>query len=168
MGRPSVYSNELADAICEAIATGEHSGALHLICQRRDDFPTERTVYSWLQNNEAFLHKYQAARARQQDHEIDECIRIADEATDPNKARVQILARQWRAGKLAPKKYGERVEHAGEIEHKFVARLPEPTSSMDEWKDRYLSGPKESQASREIVAEPIDSSVESDGETTAE
>lgn len=162
MARPSIYSDELADAICEAIATGQHSGALHRILERRDDFPAEGTVYRWLDEKPAFKEKYLRARERQQHRESDECIVIADEAVDPNKARVQIAARQWRAAKLAPKTFGERVEHAGEIEHKFVARLPEPVGSIEDWRDRYLSDARASQANGEIVAEPIESSDDFD------
>lgn len=29
------------------------------------------------------------------------------------------------------------VEHSGEIEQSFIARLPQPVSDMDEWQNRY-------------------------------
>jgi hypothetical protein len=41
----------------------------------------------------------------------DEVITIADcEATDPQRARNQIQARQWLAGKLHAKRYGDRID----------------------------------------------------------
>lgn len=112
-GRPSSYTDEIADEICEGIANG---AALHRLCAERDDLPTERTVYNWLASNEVFVQKYARARERQQDRRVDEIIVIADEEDDPNKARVRIDARKWAASKLAPKKYGDRVtqEHVGE------------------------------------------------------
>lgn len=29
------------------------------------------------------------------------------------------------------------VEHSGEVEHSYIARLPAPVSDIDEWKKRY-------------------------------
>ena len=43
---------------------------------------------------------------------FDQCVRMADEATpeDWQVVKMRIWARQWRASKLAPKKYGDKVE----------------------------------------------------------
>lgn len=109
MGRPSEYSDEIAEAICEAIAQG---AALYRLCER-EDMPAERTVYQWLEAREDFAQRYARARARQQDREVDHIVEIADTEEDPQKARVRIDARKWRASKLAPKKYGDRVELGG-------------------------------------------------------
>ena len=107
MGRPSSYTEEIADEICEALATGE---ALYLMCQAKAHWPAERTVYQWLEKNEDFAQKYARARERQADRRNEEIIVIADTATDANLARVQIEARKWQASKLAPKKYGDRTQ----------------------------------------------------------
>lgn len=40
----------------------------------------------------------------------DEIISIADSDADPAKARNQIAARQWLAGKLFQRRYGERID----------------------------------------------------------
>ena len=105
LGRPSSYTDEIADRVCEAIAAG---GALYLICER-PDMPGESTVYQWLAAKPDFAEKYARARERQQDRRVDEIIEIADKDDDPNRARVRIDARKWAASKLAPKKYGDRV-----------------------------------------------------------
>jgi transposase-like protein len=55
-GRPSRYSPEIADAICDEIATTDH--ALHRICER-EGMPEARTVYRWL---ESFRQQYARAR----------------------------------------------------------------------------------------------------------
>jgi len=34
---------------------------------------------------------------------------------DPNSARVVLSAYQWRAAKLAPKKYGEKIETTHQV-----------------------------------------------------
>ena len=114
-GRPSLYTDEIADAICEAIIEG---GALYRICEQ-EGFPSENTVYRWIEEKPEFREKYTRARELQQDREADKIVVIADETTDPNKARLQIDARKWRASKLAPKKYGDRLDlnHSGSIQH---------------------------------------------------
>jgi len=113
-GRPSIYTDEMADRICDAIIEG---GALYKICQQ-EGFPSERSVYQWLERNPEFSQKYTRARELQQDREADNIVVIADEAEDANLARLQIDARKWRASKLAPKKYGDRLDlnHSGAIE----------------------------------------------------
>lgn len=117
-GRPSDYSEEIADTICEAIATGS---ALYILCQERDDLPAERTVYQWLERNEEFAQKYARARARQQDYECDHIVEISDRAIDANLARLQIESRKWRASKLAPKKYGDSTTLKGDPENPLPA-----------------------------------------------
>jgi predicted ATPase with chaperone activity len=122
MARPSDYNEEIADVLCEEIAQG---AALYRLCADRDDLPAERTVYQWLEKSTEFAQKYARARDRQQDREADHCIVIADTTEDPAKARVQIDARKWRASKLAPKKYGDRVEleHAGKVTIDKIERV---------------------------------------------
>jgi hypothetical protein len=105
-GRPSVYTDDLATLICEELAMG---GALHKLCETMENWPTERTVYRWLESNDAFRQMYARARERQMDREVDEMKTIADNATDANLARVQVDVRKWRASKLAMKKYGDKV-----------------------------------------------------------
>jgi hypothetical protein len=113
-GRPSDYTPELANIICEAIATG---GALYRLCEERDDFPAESTVYQWLERHTEFAEKYARARERQADRRADEVVVIADTEEDPQKARNRMDARKWHSSKLAPKKYGDRMhqEHSGSL-----------------------------------------------------
>ena len=49
--RPVAYSEALADLICDAIAQG---GALYRLCEERADFPSEPTVYRWLDTRPGF------------------------------------------------------------------------------------------------------------------
>ena len=46
----------------------------------------------------------------QADHYADEIIEIVDTETDPVRARVRMDGRKWVASKLAPKKYGDKLE----------------------------------------------------------
>lgn len=105
-GRPSSYSEEIADLICLRLAQGE---SLRAIC-RDNDMPGERTVYSWLFNDEAFQHKYARAREAQAEPHLEDILQIADDPElKADDKRVRIDARKWAMSKLAAKKYGDRT-----------------------------------------------------------
>jgi hypothetical protein len=127
VGRPSSYTEETANRICEQLSLGR---SLREIC-RADDMPGISTVMRWLgvKENESFRERYACARVIQADILFDEILTIADtpivgvktvtkgEATERTEAdmlehrRLQIDARKWIASKLAPKKYGEKLAH---------------------------------------------------------
>jgi hypothetical protein len=94
------------DLICREIAEGS---SLKAICARHD-VPSRETIYQWLADDSAFSDKYVRAREDQADFYADEIIDIADTEPDANKARVRIDARKWKASKLQPKKYGDKVD----------------------------------------------------------
>ena len=103
------FSQEIFNAICDRIGNGE---SLRRVC-RDDGYPAAGTVCRWLAEDEGGKLREQYARARdsQADVYADEITDIADMASveGVQVARLQIDARKWLAGKLAPKKYGERV-----------------------------------------------------------
>lgn len=109
-GRPSKYSNEMAEKICEKIANGR---SLRSICAE-DGMPTTSTVCKWLIENKEFSEQYARAREKQADYFAEEIIEIADsaeaESAAVSKAKLQIDARKWAASKIAPKKYGDKQE----------------------------------------------------------
>lgn len=126
-GRPSDFTQEIADEICERLSRGESLRAI--TGADRDDFmPGQTTVYRWLDENEEFRKQYARARELQADHYAEEIVDIADgrddwkptadEAAqaivrDPQRDRLRIDARKWVASKLAPKKYGDKIAHVG-------------------------------------------------------
>ena len=120
---------ELESAICESIATTPRG--LDYICRNNESFPSAATVHRMLVDNPKFCESYLRARERQADLIFDECLEIADEeqtekivgeqvvkydatAVSRNKLRVDTRIRM--AGKLSPKKYGERQTIAGDPE----------------------------------------------------
>lgn len=109
-GRPSKYSDEMAEKICEKIANGR---SLRSICAE-DGMPTTSTVCKWLIENKEFSEQYARARDKQADYFAEEIIEIADSAEAESaavaKAKLQIDARKWAASKIAPKKYGDKQE----------------------------------------------------------
>lgn len=124
MGRKTTFTQEAADEICERIADGE---SLRKICED-DHMPSRRSVLTWLDDeaHEAFRAKYARAREAQADAMDDKILTTADNCTtDSAQAdRVKIDAYKWRASKLAPKKYGEKLAVGGDetgvpIKHEF-------------------------------------------------
>lgn len=128
-GRPSDYTQEIASAICERLADGE---SLREIC-KADDMPARSTVFKWLSEHKAFSDQYTRAREEQADLLFEEALSIADNPLEGVKLkissdgkteesrgdmiehrRLQVDVRKWMVGKLAPKKYGEKVTNIHE------------------------------------------------------
>ena len=126
-GRPSEYSAAVADYICARLADGE---TLTAICRTRG-LPTRQTVHRWRMRNEAFDDQYMRAREIGMEAMSDDMLAIADDDTldtlpdgSPNhasvgRARLQVDTRKFLLGKLAPRIYGDRVqhEHTGSVAH---------------------------------------------------
>lgn len=116
-GRPTDYTPELAAKICLHISEGK---SLRSFC-RADDAPDASTIFDWIHRHSEFAKQYARAREAQAEHWADELVELADDATDAQKARLQIDTRKWVASKLLPKKYGERqqIEHSTDPEKPF-------------------------------------------------
>jgi hypothetical protein len=105
-GRPPIYSEELADAVCERIAADD-VGLLE-VC-KAPDMPSAATVKKWLRTNEAFAAKYARAKVEQGLHHGERVLQAVINEPDPARARVLFDAFKWSAAKLAPRVYGDRV-----------------------------------------------------------
>lgn len=110
LGRPTDYTKDMSDKICEKISGGL---SLRAICAEVG-MPARGTVYRWLIENADFQDQYARAREKQADYFAEEIIEIADsaeaESAAVSKAKLQIDARKWAASKIAPKKYGDKQE----------------------------------------------------------
>lgn len=128
IGRPSSYTEEIAASICERIANGDSAKEA---CKALK--VNEGTLYEWLKKDAAFQERYAHARERQADKYASEIVAIADElqveahyqgedvkldvsSASVARNRLRVDARKWVASKLAPKKYGEKLEVAGDAE----------------------------------------------------
>jgi hypothetical protein len=94
------------------IASGQSVRAI----SQEADMPAESTIYLWLASESSFSEKYARAREQQADVYAQEIVTIADDAKDAQIARLQMDARKWAASKLAPKKYGDKLDlnHGGQ------------------------------------------------------
>lgn len=127
MAGVSTYTDEIADIICERISNGE---SLKAICAE-EGMPDKSTVFRWLasESNATFRDKYALARETQADALFDEILSIADDGKNDwmeknfgedtrwvengealRRSQLRIDARKWMAGKLRPKKYGEKLD----------------------------------------------------------
>jgi hypothetical protein len=118
MGRPTKYTEELVERFCEEIING---CSVHEICSR-PDWPSEATIYNWLLKHEDFLEKYRIARELQADKLVDDLLPIADgerptvidgKPLDPSvqvrRDAERIKVRMWKAGRMSPRKWGDRI-----------------------------------------------------------
>ncbi len=82
---------------------------------KTNDVPAACEIYFKMSRDEEFARNIAHARTSQQHAEVDRTIDLADAATPENWSvvRLQIAARQWRAGKLNPKVYGDKMLHTG-------------------------------------------------------
>ena len=111
---PFPWTEEIETEIFSRMQQGE---SVKTICGiGRDDWlPSQVTFYKRVAEDEEFAKKYTRARETQAHLEAEEIREIADAATPENVhvARLQIDARKWRAGKLAPKVYGDKLAIGG-------------------------------------------------------
>lgn len=110
-----MYDKATADRLCEEIASGR---SLRSVCAD-DGMPDKATVFRWLAKDETFRDQYARAREMQTDALLEEIFEIADQydaasdAVNPdhiNRAKLRIDTRKWAMGKMAPKKYGDKLD----------------------------------------------------------
>ena len=116
------YTQELFDKICESIATSSRS--VTNICK---DYDISRSNFLiWVEKTTENQDKYARAKHQQMDFMAEEIIEIADDSSGDNKitdlgsevqnsefinrSRLRVDARKWLMSKLAPRKYGERLD----------------------------------------------------------
>ena len=146
----TTYTDEMALVICERIANGE---SLKAICED-ENMPARSTVFKWLAENKTFSDMYVRAREEQADAIFDEILEIADDGRNDwmerrgeedagwvtngeniQRAKLRIDARKWMAGKLRPRKYGEKLELSGDADspltmvHRIERHIVRPDDS---------------------------------------
>lgn len=140
MGRPSIYSLELAATICQRLAEKE---SLRAIC-RDPAMPSRAIVMRWLRNNThpEFVDHYARGRKCGLDAMADEILEIADQLLPPlrngridrgrvQQQRLQIDARKWIMSKQVAKKYGAST-HERRLSLTVVTEGSHPDDSSSE------------------------------------
>jgi hypothetical protein len=127
IGRPSTYDPAVATKICEQLSEGI---SLREIC-RQDGMPPWQTVYSWMERDASLVEAIARAREIGYDALAEECLKIADDGTNDyvegergpqlnsehiQRSKLRIETRLKLLAKWSPKRYGERVQVAGDAD----------------------------------------------------
>jgi hypothetical protein len=125
-GRPTDFTQALADLICSELAAGV---SLRTVCAG-EDMPCMRTVFYWLRTQPLFLHQYARAKEESADALVEDILDIADNGTNDwmeqhdedgaavgwrfngealQRSKLRVDTRKWIAARLKPKKYGDRL-----------------------------------------------------------
>lgn len=130
IGRPSVFSKELGNLICERIANGE---SVLKICKDKE-MPCRKTVTNWLldKNKKDFLRNYEEAVNVRTENMFDEIEDIADNKKgEVQRDRLRIDTRKWYLSKVMPKKYGDKLDLTSDGK-----RLPTPMMDVTKKNDK--------------------------------
>lgn len=134
IGRPAAYSELVAAKLCGYVAEGL---SLRNAC-KQPGMPSTATVMRWLADDSRaeFREQYACAREAQADLLAEQILDIADEectmvradkhgsndddgeghtevvfdSTAVARNRLRVDARKWLASKMAPKKYGDKLQ----------------------------------------------------------
>ena len=130
MGRPTKYTQELADIICVRLSCGESMRSI----ARDEDFPAMSTLFLWLRVHPIFSEQYTKAKHESADALYEDIIDIVDnQVSQPvlvegapvevdgktvmtvdnasvAHARLRVDSRKWCAARMQPKKYGDNQE----------------------------------------------------------
>ncbi len=125
VGRPSMYSLEIAERICAVLSQGK---SLKTAC-KGEGMPSVETVIGWWNKYPEFLQLYTRAKEEGADNLVDEMLDISDDGSNDwmednaphspgwkvngehiNRSRLRVETRKWIASKLKPKRYGERIQ----------------------------------------------------------
>jgi hypothetical protein len=122
MSRPTIYSDELADDICDRILEGESLRSIG----NDPKMPSLRTLAYWKRDKKEFLHKYTYARQTQAEIEFDDIKGLASTATPETLACIKLLVdtHKWNLSKVLPKVCGDKLDlnHTGKMEVTKITR----------------------------------------------
>lgn len=118
-GRPSKYTKELGDNVCEGIANG---WSIRSVCDK-EDMPALTTVFKWIREIPEFTQQYAKATEERSEAHNESLLEMGDEAiekaqnVDPKASGAVVQAYKlkadnfkWSMSKMKPKKYGDKVD----------------------------------------------------------
>lgn len=149
-GRPT-KSNRAAiqAAVCKLTSTTTWS--LHTILTSLQktvaDVPHYDTIRTWIATDQPFSDKYAKAKLEQLELMSEEIIDIADDSSldmafteegkayvdreHINRSRLRVDTRKWVLSKLLPKKYGDKLEVAGNAAEPLTIVIRKFTPDVD-------------------------------------
>ncbi len=142
MGRPTLYSEELANLICERVSTS--TLGLARLCELHQDLPCKDTINTWRYKYPEFSAQYARAKLFQADLLAEEMLDIADDGSNDwmetfgddgesigwkingehvQRSRLRIDTRKFLAAKLLPKQYGDKPDEKKTDEKSVIEML---------------------------------------------
>lgn len=128
IGRPTIYTDELATEICNRIALGESVRSI----VRDAHMPSSSTIFRWLldETKKPFWEQYEKARNIQAELMFEELLEIADDGSNDwierenkdgstynviyhehvQRSRLRVDTRKWYLSKVLPKKFGDKLD----------------------------------------------------------
>jgi hypothetical protein len=123
------------EIVLRRIAEGESLRSI----AKDEGMPAPSTVCLWAAADPTFAEQYARAREAQMDRYAEEILEISDDSTNDymekqnkdgstygafngehiQRSRLRVDSRKWLMSKLAPKKYGEKVQIGGDPERPF-------------------------------------------------
>lgn len=128
-GRPSKYTPELAEEICQAVASS--SDGLRILCAQNPHWPDRSNIFIWLRKHPEFRDLYTLAKKEQSEVMIDYLQELlaedhhymdenGNERLDVAMLRVKVDAIKWQAGKLNPHVYGDTKKDENQDNDKSI------------------------------------------------
>lgn len=136
VGRPTIYSEELAEEICNAIAVAKCG--LEKLCKQNPHFPSRRTILLWGFKHRDFFHRYMQARKHQSHSLIDKMLEVSDNDENDslikiNRDRIKVDVCKYTVEKFNNEDYGTRVSqvHNMNITHDVTDKARENINSHE-------------------------------------
>lgn len=121
-GRPTTYTQELADSICEQLAMGISMRSI----AKDPAFPAMSSMFKWLREHKDFSEQYARAKQESADAMAEDILDISDDGTNDymetddgklqyngdsvQRAKLRVDTRKWLMAKMKPKKYGDKID----------------------------------------------------------
>lgn len=125
IGRPSIYTQELADKICSELAMGKSIRTV----MSEEGMPSVATIFNWFRTKPEFLEQYTRAKEESADWMADEILDIADNGANDwmernygehetwvtngealQRSKLRVDTRKFLMAKMKPKRYGEKID----------------------------------------------------------
>jgi len=146
-GRPTLYTDALADELLSRLSAGE---SLRQIC-RDPHMPDERRVREWaIDNREGFSPRYAHARQIGWESIAEETLEIADDGSNDwyerelksgrkvkkfdydhvERSKLRVDTRKWLLAKMLPALFGDKLPPAPSARPPELEPAPEPDEAV--------------------------------------
>ena len=127
VGRPTSYTQELADKICEQLAVGYSMRTV----SKEPNMPSVETIFRWIRTYPEFNDQYARAKREAADAMSEDLLDIADDGTNDwmednydkgktpgyalngeniQRSKLRVDTRKWLMAKMKPRIYGEKLD----------------------------------------------------------